>query len=146
MFLDDETSKILVLVPIIEPSQGPCGSKSEEALRNLRSCLRIGVRQTVYVLWSWRGDRPDLASALQAPIFAFADFHSDDRDSDRNGDNTANDSERNSRRDVYPGVGHHLGANKHENNSEAFVEILKIGQDSGQQKIKRAQAQNRTDI
>jgi len=45
---------------------------------------------------------------------------------------TANDSEGNSRRNVYPRVRQHLGADEHEHDGEAFVEILKIRKDSGQ--------------
>ena len=132
MFLHIETAKIAILEPPIEPTQGPCGSESEKAQRDLRASFRIRVRQTVYVLRSWRENCADPASALKTPTLAFADFHSDDGDCDRHHDDTANDSEGNSRRNVYPRVRQHFGADEHEHDGEAFVEILKIREDSGQ--------------
>ncbi len=47
---------------------------------------------------------------------------------------------------MHPRFAKHFRADEHEDDGQPFVEIAEIGQDSGQQEIKGAQAQNRADI
>src|ERR1700686_869522 len=99
-------------------------------MSGLLALLRVLVRKTAYVFRRRRGNCPELITVLKTPSLVSAHTHCDEGDSDRYHDDTADYGERNSRRNMYPRVGQHLGANEHEHDSKSFVEILKIGQDS----------------
>src|ERR1700687_5230334 len=71
---------------------------------------------------------------------------SNNRDDKGEADDPAHNRERKSRGNMHPWVGEHFSPNKHDGNRQAFIEVLKILQDSGEEKIEGAQTKYRANV